>query len=117
MCSGWVPQRAGILPTAVPILLFRGLEVAAPLLHPRRCPERFNQINTLADLKKLKAAQGGGLGRQQDPGTGGIPTYARALQQPVSPMNDDGDKLDFPRGLVEIFSPNAASWRHNIPTW
>ena len=51
MCSGWHLQRAGILLTASSIPLFRGLEgLRSPSFTPD-AQERFNQINTLADLR------------------------------------------------------------------
>ena len=48
---------------AVPIPLFRGLEGLRLSFIHADAQEKFNQINTLADLKQLKAAQGSRLGR------------------------------------------------------
>ena len=43
---------------AIPIPLFRGLEGLRLSFIHADAQEKFNQINTLADLKQLKAAQG-----------------------------------------------------------
>ena len=93
--------------TAVPIPLFRGLEGLRLSFIHADAQERFNQINTLADLKKLKAAQGVGWADNKILELAGIPTYAGRYSNLFRLMND-GDKMDFfPRGLVEIFAERS----------
>ncbi|MFM5094134.1 hypothetical protein ACEUCJ_10620 [Aeromonas rivipollensis] len=87
----------------VPIPLFRGLEGLRLSFIHSDAQEKFNQVNTLADLKQLKAAQGVGWADNKILEQAGIATYAGRYSNLFRLIND-GDKLDFfPRGLVEIF--------------
>ena len=105
----------------IPIPLFRGLEgLRLSFIHVD-AQEKFNQVNTLADLKQLKAAQGVGWADNKILEQAGIATYAGRYSNLFRLIND-GDKLDFfPRGLVEIFAerrelaaqyPNLAIEQH-----
>ncbi|WP_429146556.1 hypothetical protein [Aeromonas rivipollensis] len=88
----------------VPIPLFRGLEGLRLSFIHSDAQEKFNQVNTLADLKQLKAAQGVGWADNKILEQAGIATYAGRYSNLFRLIND-GDKLDFfPRGLVEIFA-------------
>lgn len=92
---------------AVPIPLFRGLEGLRLSFIHEDAQERFNQVNSLADLKQLKAAQGVGWADNKILEQAGIPTYAGRYSNLFRLIND-GDKLDFfPRGLVEIYAEHA----------
>ncbi|MCE9944361.1 hypothetical protein [Aeromonas rivipollensis] len=105
----------------VPIPLFRGLEGLRLSFIHSDAQEKFNQVNTLADLKLLKAAQGVGWADNKILEQAGIATYAGRYSNLFRLIND-GDKLDFfPRGLVEIFAerrelaaqyPNLAIEQH-----
>ena len=105
----------------VPIPLFRGLEGLRLSFIHSDAQEKFNQVNTLADLKQLKAAQGVGWADNKILEQAGIATYAGRYSNLFRLIND-GDKLDFfPRGLVEIFAerrelaaqyPNLAIEQH-----
>ncbi|MGE6263329.1 hypothetical protein [Aeromonas media] len=105
----------------VPIPLFRGLEGLRLSFIHTDAQEKFNQVNTLADLKQLKAAQGVGWADNKILEQAGIATYAGRYSNLFRLIND-GDKLDFfPRGLVEIFAerrelaaqyPNLAIEQH-----
>ena len=109
-------SSAGILPSpAVPIPLFRGLEGLRLSFIHADAQERFNQINTLADLKKLKAARRG-AGPTTRSWNRGHSHHAGRYSNLFRLMND-GDKLGFFPVVWWKSSPNAASWRHNIPTW
>ena len=69
--------------------------------------EKFNQINTLADLKQLKAAQGVGWADNKILENAGIPTFSGRYSSLFRLIND-GDKIDFfPRALVEIFAERS----------
>ncbi|MGY3944381.1 type 2 periplasmic-binding domain-containing protein [Aeromonas tecta] len=88
----------------VPIPLFRGLEGLRISLIHSDAQEKFNQVNSLADLKNMKAAQGVGWADNKILEHAGIPTYAGRYSNLFRLIND-GDKLDFfPRGLVEVFA-------------
>ncbi|EPC3544066.1 hypothetical protein [Aeromonas hydrophila] len=92
---------------AVPIPLFRGLEGLRLSFIHADAQEKFNQINSLADLKKLKAAQGVGWADNKILENAGIPTYSGRYSNLFRLIND-GDKLDFfPRNLVEIFAERS----------
>ena len=105
----------------VPIPLFRGLEGLRLSFIHSDAQEKFNQVNTLTDLKQLKAAQGVGWADNKILEQAGIATYAGRYSNLFRLIND-GDKLDFfPRGLVEIFAerrelaaqyPNLAIEQH-----
>lgn len=105
----------------VPIPLFRGLEGLRLSFIHSDAQEKFNQVNTLADLRQLKAAQGVGWADNKILEQAGIATYAGRYSNLFRLIND-GDKLDFfPRGLVEIFAerrelaaqyPNLAIEQH-----
>lgn len=105
----------------VPIPLFRGLEGLRLSFIHGDAQEKFNQVNTLADLRQLKAAQGVGWADNKILEQAGIATYAGRYSNLFRLIND-GDKLDFfPRGLVEIFAerrelaaqyPNLAIEQH-----
>ncbi|MNQ27829.1 hypothetical protein D3C85_410940 [compost metagenome] len=105
----------------VPIPLFRGLEGLRLSFIHGDAQEQFNQVNTLADLRQLKAAQGVGWADNKILEQAGIATYAGRYSNLFRLIND-GDKLDFfPRGLVEIFAerrelaaqyPNLAIEQH-----
>ena len=105
----------------VPIPLFRGLEGLRLSFIHSDAQEKFNQVNTLEDLKLLKAAQGVGWADNKILEQAGIATYAGRYSNLFRLIND-GDKLDFfPRGLVEIFAerrelaaqyPNLAIEQH-----
>ncbi len=105
----------------VPIPLFRGLEGLRLSFIHSDAQEKFNQVNSLADLKQLKAAQGVGWADNKILEQAGIATYAGRYSNLFRLIND-GDKLDFfPRGLVEIFAerrelaaqyPNLAIEQH-----
>ncbi|WP_429154959.1 hypothetical protein [Aeromonas media] len=105
----------------IPIPLFRGLEGLRLSFIHSDAQEKFNQVNTLADLKQLKAAQGVGWADNKILEQAGIATYAGRYSNLFRLIND-GDKLDFfPRGLVEIFAerrelaaqyPNLAIEQH-----
>ena len=105
----------------VPIPLFRGLEGLRLSFIHSDAQEKFNQVNTLADLPQLKAAQGVGWADNKILEQAGIATYAGRYSNLFRLIND-GDKLDFfPRGLVEIFAerrelaaqyPNLAIEQH-----
>lgn len=105
----------------VPIPLFRGLEGLRLSFIHSDAQEKFNLVNTLADLKQLKAAQGVGWADNKILEQAGIATYAGRYSNLFRLIND-GDKLDFfPRGLVEIFAerrelaaqyPNLAIEQH-----
>ena len=105
----------------VPIPLFRGLEGLRLSFIYSDAQEKFNQVNTLTDLKQLKAAQGVGWADNKILEQAGIATYAGRYSNLFRLIND-GDKLDFfPRGLVEIFAerrelaaqyPNLAIEQH-----
>ena len=105
----------------VPIPLFRGLEGLRLSFIHGDAQEKFNQVNTLADLKQLKAAQGVGWADNKILEQAGIATYAGRYSNLFRLIND-GDKLDFfPRSLVEIFAerrelaaqyPNLAIEQH-----
>lgn len=105
----------------VPIPLFRGLEGLRLSFIHSDAQEKFNQVNILADLKQLKAAQGVGWADNKILEQAGIATYAGRYSNLFRLIND-GDKLDFfPRGLVEIFAerrelaaqyPNLAIEQH-----
>ena len=105
----------------VPIPLFRGLEGLRLSFIHSDAQEKFNQVNTLAGLKQLKAAQGVGWADNKILEQAGIATYAGRYSNLFRLIND-GDKLDFfPRGLVEIFAerrelaaqyPNLAIEQH-----
>lgn len=105
----------------VPIPLFRGLEGLRLSFIHSDAQEKFNQVNTLADLKQLKAAQGVGWADNKILEQAGIATYAGRYSNLFRLIND-GDKLDFfPRSLVEIFAerrelaaqyPNLAIEQH-----
>lgn len=105
----------------VPIPLFRGLEGLRLSFIHSDTQEKFNQVNTLEDLKLLKAAQGVGWADNKILEQAGIATYAGRYSNLFRLIND-GDKLDFfPRGLVEIFAerrelaaqyPNLAIEQH-----
>ncbi|WP_404839671.1 hypothetical protein [Aeromonas media] len=111
--------ESALLP--VPIPLFRGLEGLRLSFIHSDAQEKFNQVNTLADLKQLKAAQGVGWADNKILEQAGIATYAGRYSNLFRLIND-GDKLDFfPRGLVEIFAerrelaaqyPNLAIEQH-----
>ncbi|MGY3858566.1 hypothetical protein [Aeromonas veronii] len=91
----------------VPIPLFRGLEGLRLSFIHADAQEKFNQVNSLADLKKLKAAQGVGWADNKILELAGIPTYAGRYNNLFRLIND-GDKLDFfPRNVVEIFAERA----------
>lgn len=91
----------------VPIPLFRGLEGLRIAFIHADAQEKFNQVNSLADLKKLKAAQGVGWADNKILEFAGIPTYAGRYSNLFRLIND-GDKLDFfPRNLVEIYAERA----------
>ncbi|MCH7372285.1 hypothetical protein [Aeromonas sp. MR16] len=91
----------------VPIPLFRGLEGLRISFIHSDAQEKFNQVKSLADLKKLKAAQGVGWADNKILEHAGIPTYAGRYSNLFRLIND-GDKLDFfPRSLVEIFAERA----------
>ena len=86
MCSGWEPPAPSNPPLiAVPIPLFRGLEGLRLSFIHADAQEKFNQVNTLADLKKLKAAQQVGWADNKSPGAGGHSHLCGSLQQPVPP--------------------------------
>ena len=92
---------------AVPIPLFRGLEGLRLSFIHSDAQEKFNQINSLADLKQLKAAQGVGWADNKILENAGIPTYSGRYSTLFRLIND-GDKLDFfPRSLVEIFAERS----------
>ena len=92
---------------AVPIPLFRGLEGLRLSFIHADAQEKFNQINTLADLKQLKAAQGVGWADNKILENAGIPTYSGRYSSLFRLIND-GDKFDFfPRNLVEIFAERS----------
>ena len=105
----------------VPIPLFRGLEGLRLSFIHGDAQEKFNQVNTLADLRQLQAAQGVGWADNKILEQAGIATYAGRYSNLFRLIND-GDKLDFfPRGLVEIFAerrelaaqyPNLAIEQH-----
>ena len=105
----------------IPIPLFRGLEGLRIAFIHRDAQETFNQVGSLADLKRLKAAQGVGWADNKILEQAGIPTYAGRYNNLFRLVND-GDKLDFfPRGLVEAFAerrelaaqyPNLAIEQH-----
>ncbi|WP_429164729.1 hypothetical protein [Aeromonas rivipollensis] len=105
----------------VPIPLFRGLEGLRLSFIHSDAQEKFNQVNILADLKQLKAAQGVGWADNKILEQAGIATYAGRYSNLFRLIND-GDKLDFfPRSLVEIFAerrelaaqyPNLAIEQH-----
>ncbi|MEG0008658.1 MAG: hypothetical protein RR721_09630 [Aeromonas sp.] len=91
----------------VPIPLFRGLEGLRISFIHSDAQEKFNQVNGLADLQKLKAAQGVGWADNKILEQAGIPTYAGRYSNLFRLIND-GDKLDFfPRNVVEIFAERA----------
>ncbi|MGY4108336.1 hypothetical protein [Aeromonas encheleia] len=88
----------------IPIPLFRGLEGLRIAFIHRDAQEKFNQVGSLADLKRMKAAQGVGWADNKILELAGIPTYAGRYSNLFRLIND-GDKLDFfPRGLVEVFA-------------
>lgn len=92
---------------AVPIPLFRGLEGLRLSFIHADAQEKFNQINTLADLKQLKAAQGVGWADNKILENAGIPTLSGRYSSLFRLIND-GDKIDFfPRALVEIFAERS----------
>ncbi|WP_421199716.1 hypothetical protein [Aeromonas enteropelogenes] len=92
---------------AVPIPLFRGLEGLRLSFIHQDAQEKFNQINTLADLKQMKALQGVGWADNRILENAGIPTYSGRYSNLFRLIND-GDKVDFfPRGLVEIFAEHG----------
>lgn len=92
---------------AVPIPLFRGLEGLRLSFIHADAQEKFNQINTLADLKQLKAAQGVGWADNKILENAGIPTFSGRYSSLFRLIND-GDKIDFfPRALVEIFAERS----------
>lgn len=92
---------------AVPIPLFRGLEGLRLSFIHSDAQEKFNQVNTLADLKQLKAAQGVGWADNKILEQAGIATYAGRYSNLFRLIND-GDKIDFfPRALVEIFAERS----------
>ncbi|MFM4940130.1 hypothetical protein [Aeromonas enteropelogenes] len=89
---------------AIPIPLFRGLEGLRLSFIHQDAQEKFNQINTLADLKQMKALQGVGWADNRILENAGIPTYSGRYSNLFRLIND-GDKVDFfPRSLVEIFA-------------
>lgn len=92
---------------AVPIPLFRGLEGLRLSFIHADAQEKFNRINTLADLKQMKAAQGVGWADNKILENAGIPTFSGRYSSLFRLIND-GDKLDFfPRSLVEIFAERS----------
>ncbi|WP_421180191.1 hypothetical protein [Aeromonas enteropelogenes] len=92
---------------AIPIPLFRGLEGLRLSFIHQDAQEKFNQINTLADLKQMKALQGVGWADNRILENAGIPTYSGRYSNLFRLIND-GDKVDFfPRGLVEIFAEHG----------
>ncbi|WP_421262369.1 hypothetical protein [Aeromonas jandaei] len=92
---------------AVPIPLFRGLEGLRLSFIHADAQEKFNQINTLADLRQMKAAQGVGWADNKILESAGIPTYSGRFSTLFRLIND-GDKVDFfPRALVEIFAERS----------
>ncbi|MGL4933362.1 MAG: hypothetical protein ACRC4P_08585 [Aeromonas sp.] len=106
---------------AIPIPLFRGLEGLRLSFIHADAQEKFNQINSLADLKTMKAAQGVGWADNKILEQAGIATYSGRYSN-LFRLTNDGDKLDFfPRALVEIFAerhelaaqyPNLAIEQH-----
>ncbi|PPA28935.1 hypothetical protein C3737_16245 [Aeromonas jandaei] len=92
---------------AVPIPLFRGLEGLRLSFIHADAQEKFNQINTLADLRQMKAAQGVGWADNKILESAGIPTYSGRFS-PLFRLINDGDKVDFfPRAMVEIFAERS----------
>ncbi|QWZ62677.1 hypothetical protein [Aeromonas sp. FDAARGOS 1417] len=92
---------------AVPIPLFRGLEGLRLSFIHADAQEKFNQINTLADLRQMKAAQGVGWADNKILESAGIPTYSGRFSSLFRLIND-GDKVDFfPRAMVEIFAERS----------
>lgn len=92
---------------AVPIPLFRGLEGLRLSFIHADAQDKFNNINSLADIKQMKAVQGVGWADNKILANAGIPIYAGRYSNLFRIIND-GDKFDFfPRSLVDIFAERS----------
>ncbi|MCS3460699.1 hypothetical protein [Aeromonas sp. BIGb0445] len=89
---------------AVPVPLFRGLEGLRLSFIHEKDQEKFSQIETLEQLKKMRAAQGIGWSDNKIYQAAGIPTYMTRFTNLFRLMNDGGRLDFFPRNIVEIFA-------------
>ena len=108
-----------LLPVRIP--LYRGLLGHRIFIIHKKDQSRFDAVNTLDDLRQMKAVQGSGWTDIDILKTAGLKTYANKYKN-IFKMINRGGKIDyFPRGVMEAFGeiwarqdkyPNLAIEKH-----